>query len=190
MVAFTSTFDSYADNALAKNGDQTCYNALVGFCRKIGEAIDVVPDAEVLSGISALLPALLALPNLLTPEQRILPSHGYVRHNLFICPNEAFSVLAAVWPAGVVSPIHDHKTWCVFGIYEGVIRETRYIQSAAGVVSTRDLMAGDVTHLPVDVPDIHCMHNATGEPAFSIHVYGGDADQIGPNVKNIYNSES
>ena len=66
----------------------------------------------------------------------------------------------------------------------------RPLGGAAAAVSTKDLLAGDVTHLPVDVPNIHCMHNATGEPAYSIHVYGGDADQIGPNVKNIYNSES
>ena len=190
MVAFISTFNSYADNSLAKHGDQACYNALVAFCCQIGETIDAAPDAKVLSGIAALLPPLLAMPNLLMPEQRVLPSHGYVRHNLFVCPSEAFSVLAAVWPAGVVSPIHDHKTWCVFGVYEGMIREIRYVQSAATVVSTSDLSPGDVTHLPVDVPDIHCMHNATGEPAISIHVYGGDADQLGPNVKNIYGSES
>ena len=190
MVAFISTFNSYADNSLAKHGDQACYNALVAFCCQIGETIDAAPDAKVLSGIAALLPPLLAMPNLLTLEKRVLPSHGYVRHNLFICPSEAFSVLSVVWPAGIVSPIHDHKTWCAFGVYEGVIRETRYTQSGAVEVSASDLLVGDVAHLPVDVPDIHCMYNPTDEPAISIHVYGGDADQLGPNVKNIYTSET
>ena len=190
FAAGSSADDSFADDSFGADGDRTCQSGLGAFCRRVGEIIDGAPAAEVPSRIAAVLPPLLATPNLLTPEQRAVPPHGYARHDLFICPGEAFSVLAVVWPAGIVSPIHDHKTWCAFGVYEGVIRETRYVESAAAVVCATDLLAGDVAHLPVDVPDIHCMHNPSDEPAISIHVYGGDAGQLGPNVKNIYTSES
>ncbi len=190
MDTFVPTFDLYADDSFATDGDQTCRAGLGAFCRRVGGIIDEAPEAEIPTRIAALLPPLLATPELLTAEQRAVPPHGYARHDLFICPSEAFSVLAVVWPAGIVSPIHDHKTWCAFGVYEGVIRETRFARSAAAVVSATDLLAGDVAHLPVDEPDIHCMHNPSDEPAISIHVYGGDAGQLGPNVKNIYTSES
>ena len=190
FAADSSAAGSSADDSFDADGDRTCHAGLGAFCRRVGEIIDAAPEAEVPSRIAAVLPPLLATANLLTPEQRAVPPHGYARHDLFICPSEAFSVLAVVWPAGIISPIHDHKTWCAFGVYEGVIRETRYVQTAAAVVSTTDLFAGDVADLPVDAPDIHCMQNPTGEPAISIHVYAGDAGQLGPNVKNIYASET
>ncbi len=174
-------------------GGGTFHAGLAAFCRRVGEVIDTAPAAEIAARIAALLPPLLATPNLLAPEQRAVPPRGYGRHDVFICPNEAFSVLAAVWPAGFVSPIHDHMTWCALGIYEGVIRETRYApvgDAAAAPVSVTDLMAGDVAYLPVDSPDIHCMHNPTGEPAISIHVYGDATTKLGPNLKTIYTAES
>jgi len=181
---------------LDADGDRACNYDLVAFCRRAAGIIDAVPEAEVPSRISAVLRPLLATPGLLAPERREVPTEGYVRHDLFVCPDEAFSVLAVVWPARIVSPIHDHKTWCAFGVYEGAIRETRYVRakSAAGdaatVISSNDLASGDVAHLPVDAPDIHCMHNPTSDPAISIHVYGGDAGKLGPNVKRIYTSET
>ena len=79
----------------------------------------------------------------------------------------------------------------------GAIHETRYGRAgadagggAAAVISSTDLSSGDVAHLPVDAPDIHCMHNPTSDLAITIHVYGGDAGELGPNVKRIYTSET
>ena len=98
-----------------------------------------------------------------------------------------------MWPAGIVSPIHDHKTWCAFGVFEGVIRETRYDHCPdeedylnAVPVETKNWVSGDVVHLPVGGGDIHCMHNPTDRAAVSIHVYGGNSAKIGPNVLNVY----
>ncbi len=175
------------------DGDRASHRGHAGlgaFCRRVGGIIDSAPASEIPARIAALLPPLLALPDLLTPEQRALPPHGYGRHNLFICPDERFSVLAAVWPSGIVSPIHDHMTWCALGVYEGVVRETRYVpgevDGQAVAVSVAELAAGDVAHLPLDAPDIHCMHNPTDAPTISIHVYAGDAVKLGPNLKKIY----
>ncbi len=185
MDTLIPTFDSPV-----ADGDAAYHSRLGAFCRRVGEIIDSAPATEIPTRIAALLQPLLATPNLLTPEQRAVPPQGYGRHDVFICPDEGFSVLAAVWPAGIVSPIHDHLTWCALGVLEGVIRETRYApgraaadHGAAAPVSVTDLMAGDVVHLPVGAPDIHSMHNPTGEPAISIHVYAGDAGKLGPMSK-------
>ncbi len=167
---------------------------LGAFCRRVGEIIGDAPAAEVPARIAAELAPLLAAPDLLTPAQRAVPAQGYGRHNVFICPDEGFSVLAAVWPAGIVSPIHDHMTWCALGVYQGVIRETRYVpageDAVARPVAVNDLLPGAVAHLPHDVPDIHSMHNPGEAPAISIHVYAGDADKLGPNLKKIYTAET
>ena len=163
------------------------------FCQSVGRIVDDNPIEDVPKKIADILPEILGDRGLLTAEQKSLPPQGYGRHDVFLCPNDDFSIIAAVWPAGIVSPIHDHKTWCTFGIFEGVIQETRYRVDAAGPdgldvlpTETVDWVAGDVAHLPVGRGDIHCMHNPTDRTAVSVHVYGGNSVKIGPNVVNIY----
>jgi predicted metal-dependent enzyme (double-stranded beta helix superfamily) len=42
---------------------------------------------------------------------------------LHVEPDGGFSIQAIVWPAGRITRIHDHVTWCVFGIIQGVLDE-------------------------------------------------------------------
>ena len=192
MDSLVQTLDSPV--GLDDRVSQAGHAGLGAFCRRVGEIIGAAPAAEVPGRIAAELAPLLAAPDLLTPAQRAVPAQGYGRHNVFICPDERFSVLAAVWPAGIVSPIHDHMTWCALGVYQGVVRETRYVPGEADgqavAVSVAELMAGDVAHLPLDAPDIHAMHNPTDAPTISIHVYAGDAAKLGPNLRKIYSAEA
>ncbi|MBI05192.1 MAG: hypothetical protein CMI96_05180 [Pelagibacteraceae bacterium] len=163
------------------------------FCRTVSDLVAENPIGDVPALISSYLPEILKDRELLTQEQKLLPPTGYGRHDVFLCPNDDFSIIAAVWPAGIVSPIHDHKTWCTFGVFEGVIQETRYEvdpmnPGSLDVISTetREWVAGDVAHLPVGDGDIHCMHNPTDRTAVSVHVYGGNSEKLGPNVIKIY----
>ena len=57
---------------------------------------------------------------MLTAEQRVGDPRSYRSHVLHIEPDGAFSIVALVWRPGQVTPIHDHVTWCVFGVIEGV----------------------------------------------------------------------
>jgi predicted metal-dependent enzyme (double-stranded beta helix superfamily) len=168
---------------------------LSAFCREVGEVLHDVPDAEAPARVAEMLPGLLATPGLLEAEQRVVPPGcPYGRHTIFLCPGDRFSVLAMVWPAGVVSPIHDHLTWCAFGVYEGVLRQTMYVPTGrerdghklAEATRADILCAGECGSLPVDEPDIHAMSNPTGRDTISIHVYGGNAAKQGPNLKAIY----
>ena len=85
------------------------------FCRTVSRIIAETPIEKVPELISDYLPKALKAQGLLTAEQTALPPTGYGRHDVFLCPNDDFSIIAAVWPAGIFSPIHDHKTWCTFG---------------------------------------------------------------------------
>jgi predicted metal-dependent enzyme (double-stranded beta helix superfamily) len=163
------------------------------FCRTVGRLVADNPVEEVPALIAEYLPEILGDRDLLTAEQKAVPDEGYGRHDVFLCPNDDFSIIAAVWPAGIVSPIHDHKTWCTFGVFEGVIQETRYRVNPADPngldvipTQTAEWVAGDVAHLPVGGGDIHCMHNPTDCAAVSVHVYGGNSVKLGPNVVKVY----
>ena len=162
-------------------------------CRRIGEIVRHTAEVDVPRRVAELLPPMLQDDDLLTDAQRAVPASGYARHDVFLCPADAFSVLAVVWPPGISTPIHDHATWCAFGVYEGTIRDTHY--APVGVAGDRPLaevarvferQPGDVAHLPVASPNIHCVHNPTDRPAISIHIYGGNAQKLGPNVEKIY----
>lgn len=172
-------------------GRPTSALGLADFCHRVGDLVSSLPKTALPARIAALLPALLANRNLLTPAQRALPPAGYGRYDIFICPNQAFSVVAAVWPAGIMTAIHDHRAWCAFGVYEGAIREIRYAPVQAGACDVRpieivDCGPGAARHLPTDRPDIHAMHNPTDRAAISIHVYGEDSATLGPNVAKVY----
>jgi len=166
---------------------------LKNFCKTVGRLVADNPVDQVPGLIAEYLPEILIDRTLLGPEHKALPPEGYGRHDVFLCPNDDFSIIAAVWPAGIVSPIHDHQTWCTFGVFEGVIQETRYRAASddprcleAVAVETVNHLAGDVAHLPVGGGDIHCMHNPTDRAAVSVHIYGGNAVKRGHNVVKVY----
>jgi 3-mercaptopropionate dioxygenase len=166
---------------------------LKNFCKTVGRLVADNPVDQVPGLIAEYLPEILIDRTLLGPEHKALPPEGYGRHDVFLCPNDDFSIIAAVWPAGIVSPIHDHQTWCTFGVFEGVIQETRYRAASddprcleAVAVETVNHLAGDVAHLPVGGGDIHCMHNPTDHAAVSVHIYGGNSVKLGPNVVKVY----
>ncbi len=163
------------------------------FCAQVRRVVEENPVGDVPAKVAELLPALLADPTFLTPEQMALPGDGYARHEIFLCPEDRFTVQALIWPAGITSPIHDHSAWCAFGVYDGVVEETRYRvvdadcdRPTAAPVSVRAWVPGEAGSLPLGSDDIHGMHNPADRPSISIHVYGGNLAKDGPNVGLIY----
>jgi len=170
--------------------------ALWRLCRAVGAVVDSAAPCDVPRRVAALLPGILSVPGLLTPAQLAAPCEGYGRNPLFLCPRDRFSVLAMVWPAGVETPVHDHRTWCAFGVYGGELDDTRYDPAEASEDCTRAVpravlrhRAGAAAHLPADAPNIHRIHNPTGTLAVSLHVYGGNCELLGPNLDRVYSVE-
>ncbi len=87
-------------------------------------------DAERLlddpHAIGTRLGALLAYDGWLAPEHRVPSQESYRQHLLHVSPCRRLSIVALVWLPGQRTPIHDHVSWCVVGVYEGRERETRY----------------------------------------------------------------
>lgn len=88
-------------------------------------------------------------------------------------PDDTFSIVALVWRPGQETPIHDHVTWCVFGVVQGVEHEELFTldegQDVLIEAGTSTNGAGDVSGF-APPGDIHRVRNAGDETAISIHV--------------------
>lgn len=152
-------------------------------------------------------------PALLAPRHREPAEDGYNQHILHVEPDGSFSVVALVWLPGQETPVHDHVSWCVPGVYRGREEEIRYRLEGA----TRDeataarpgdderatgdegegdgpvlVEAGREINQPGTVVtltppgDIHHVRNPGPEKAISIHVYGADIGQLGSSIRRTY----
>jgi predicted metal-dependent enzyme (double-stranded beta helix superfamily) len=79
-------------------------------------------------------------------------------------PAGRYSIVALVWRPGQATPIHDHRCWCVVGVWRGLERETTYelhcdddpyVVLRGATVSQR----GDVSVLVPPDEDVHRVEN-------------------------------
>ncbi len=128
-------------------------------------------------------------PDILTPAERLGDAAGYRCHVLHAEPDGSFSVTAMVWRPGQVTPIHDHVTWCVFGVLQGTEYEELYALSADGSqlteVGRSQNNCGEVSGF-APPGDIHRVRNHGAEIAVSLHVYGADILRLGSSVRRVY----
>jgi predicted metal-dependent enzyme (double-stranded beta helix superfamily) len=134
----------------------------------------------------------LPTPDVLAPEQRVGDHRGYRSYPLHTEPDGSFSVVALIWRPGQVTPIHDHVTWCVFGVIQGVEHEELFeLDEERGClveVGTSTNTVGDVNGF-APPGDIHRVRNVGDDTAISIHVYGTDVSRIGSSVRRYYDQE-
>jgi 3-mercaptopropionate dioxygenase len=129
-------------------------------------------------------------PEILTDEQRHGDPQGYRCHLLHADPDGSFSVTALVWQPGQATPIHDHVTWCVFGVIQGDEHEERYVLREDGWLEldgTSVNATGDVAGL-VPPGDIHRVRNAGVDTAISLHIYGTDLSRLGSSIRRVYDN--
>lgn len=140
-------------------------------------------EVELTSGVAERLRALLADDRtFLPPEYQRPDPDSYVMYPLHVEPG--FSIAAAVWDIGQVSPIHDHGTWGVIGIYGGVEHEQRFGPPVTpGTepphrLGESDLHPGEVSICCTSDHDVHRVSCASNTPCVGIHVYGADIGSI------------
>jgi predicted metal-dependent enzyme (double-stranded beta helix superfamily) len=128
-------------------------------------------------------------PEILTAAERRGDPGGYQCHVLHAEPDGSFSVTAMVWRPGQITPVHDHVTWCVFGVLQGIEYEELYTVSADGQyleeVGRSQNLAGEVSGF-APPGDIHRVRNCGDEVAVSLHVYGADITRLGSSVRRTY----
>jgi 3-mercaptopropionate dioxygenase len=126
----------------------------------------------------------LPSPDVLTAEQRLGSPDDYCAHTLHVEPDGSFSIIALVWQPGQVTRVHDHMTWCVFGVIQGVEHEDLF-DADLNVIGSSDNHVGDVSGF-APPGDIHRVHNTADATAISIHIYGTDVTRIGSSVRRYY----
>jgi predicted metal-dependent enzyme (double-stranded beta helix superfamily) len=119
----------------------------------------------------------------LQPQHYRSGTSSYTRNLIYKAPDESLSLYALVWLPGQWTPVHDHGSWGVVGVVEGVLEERSYVRLSLdrgandGVELVRGgivlLRSGAVTSFVPNPDHIH----VTGVPpersrAVSIHLYG------------------
>jgi predicted metal-dependent enzyme (double-stranded beta helix superfamily) len=151
----------------------------------VRSAVDVHADwSQTAELVAEQLRRNLPSPDVLTPEQRLGSPDGYRSHTLHVEPDGSFSIIGLVWRPGQVTRIHDHMTWCVFGVIQGVEHEELF-DADLNLLGESDNHVGDVCGF-APPGDIHRVDNTTGATAISIHVYGTDVTRIGSSVRRYY----
>jgi len=128
-------------------------------------------------------------PEILTEQERAGDPDGYRCHVVHAEPDGSFSVTVMVWRPGQVTPIHDHVTWCVFGVLQGVEYEELYAVGEDGSylreVGRSQNVTGEVSGF-APPGDIHRVRNCGDDVAISVHVYGADITRLGSSVRRTY----
>jgi 3-mercaptopropionate dioxygenase len=152
---------------------------------RVRMAVDRHADwAETAQLVAEQLRRHLPTADVLTADERLGSADGYVTHPLHIEPDGSFSIIALVWRPGQVTRIHDHLTWCVFGVIQGVEHEDLY-DVHLNVIGRSDNHVGDVSGF-APPGDIHRVHNTADTTAISIHIYGTDVTRVGSSVRRYY----
>jgi predicted metal-dependent enzyme (double-stranded beta helix superfamily) len=123
-------------------------------------------------------------PEVLTAGQRAGSPDSYQGHTLHVEPDGSFSIVGLVWRPGQITRIHDHTTWCVFGVVQGVEHEDLF-EADLNLIGSDDNHVGDVSGF-APPGDIHRVHNTAGTTAISIHVYGTDVTRLGSSARRYY----
>ncbi|RJF96787.1 cysteine dioxygenase [Noviherbaspirillum cavernae] len=137
--------------------------------------------------VLALAPLMLDLieqaGTFLEPQHYRSSDAGYTRNLIFNAPDESLSLYSIVWLPGQWTPVHDHGSWGVVGVVEGVLEERSYVRLSPdrGANEEIDLVRGGTVllrHGAVTsfVPNPDHIH-VTGVPAersraVSLHLYG------------------
>jgi predicted metal-dependent enzyme (double-stranded beta helix superfamily) len=149
-----------------------------------------VSESEVLRRGKPLMAQLLATPGSV-PEPAFKPREDRFAMNLLHAPKDKiFSVNGATWLPGQTTPIHDHLTWAMVGLYDGEERESIFRRTddrtnpkmaRLELASERVNTKGHITTL--GGAGIHRIDNLSSRPSRSIHVYGSD---IGNTERHSY----
>ena len=148
-------------------------------------AIDVHADWSTTAQLVAdRLRTQLPGPEILTPEQRLGTPDRAASHTLHVEPDGSFSIIAVIWRPGQVTRIHDHTSWCVFGVIQGIEHEELY-DADLNLIGHNEGRVGDVNGF-APPGDLHRVHNTSDEVTITLHVYGTDVTRVGSSVRRYY----
>src|SRR5258706_6202704 len=126
----------------------------------------------------------------LRAEHRIGDPGRYMRHILYVDPEDAFVITAITWLPGQQSPVHGHYVWCAYGVAEGELTEERFrAPDFLDPIGVSTLRGGDIAELDLGGPVYHRVANRTQAPLVTLHVYGVAAGSLTTGINRIFGEE-
>jgi predicted metal-dependent enzyme (double-stranded beta helix superfamily) len=160
-------------------------NRLSPLVAGIRTAVDSLADwAETAQLVADQLRSHLPTPDVLTAAQRLGSPDDYCAHNLYVEPDGSFSIVVLVWRPGQITRIHDHITWCVYGVLQGMEHEELFDEHL-NLLGENDNHPGEVSGF-APPGDIHRVRNTGTNAAISLHIYGTDVSRVGSSVRHYY----
>jgi predicted metal-dependent enzyme (double-stranded beta helix superfamily) len=165
------------------------YN-LTKFTADVTEIVQHENDAvKIVDAIKPLMAKIIEVDGFL-PEQYTKPVSKEQPFGLYLihkAPQDAFTVMSAIWPPNGGTPVHDHAgSWAVEVILDGSLHTKRFKRldddSRPGHAELRqtaelDIPARAIAHVIPPDQDVHQFTNITDRPVLSFHIYGGDITQ-------------
>ena len=117
------------------------------------------------------------------PEYLYENPDNYSRNVVYIDENNQLGLYVLVWLPGQWTPVHDHGTWGMVGIMQGVLYEYNYTRidrqpqdADNGIQLMRGgsmaLAQGSLTSFVADPDHIHLTGNPGPAKVVSLHLYG------------------
>ena len=94
-----------------------------------------------------------------------------------------YTITSVVFWQGYCTPVHNHNTWGLIGIWRGEEQEERFKRADDGTradhvqlrpAGTQINTPGSICHLIPPDEEIHRIRTVSPQPSCSVHVYGGD----------------
>ena len=156
--------------------------------RFISQAIELNrKHSEPADCVLAIAPLMLDLidkvDRFLEPDHYRSDADHYSRNLIYSAPDETLSLYSLVWLPGQWTPVHDHGSWGVVGVVEGVLEERAYVRLSpdrgadTGIELARGgvvlLGPGAVTSFVPNPDHIHVTGVAEERSrTVSLHLYG------------------
>jgi predicted metal-dependent enzyme (double-stranded beta helix superfamily) len=143
--------------------------------------------AEPADCVLALAPLMLELAahaaGFLEPRHYRGQAEHYARNLVYEAPDASLSLYTLVWSPGQWTPVHDHGSWGVVAVLQGVLEERNYVRLSPdrgadeGIELARGgvilLGPGAVTSFVPNPDHIHVTGVPDDRPtAVSLHLYG------------------
>jgi predicted metal-dependent enzyme (double-stranded beta helix superfamily) len=108
---------------------------------------------------------------------------------LFRAADRSLSLFSLVVPPGAMTPVHDHLTWGLVGLYRGAQDEEFYEPTGAELVCTRrrPLEPGDFYALLPPRNDIHRVRTTSAVTSVSIHLLANDTGCV---LRHTYDEDT
>jgi 3-mercaptopropionate dioxygenase len=123
----------------------------------------------------------------LRPEHRVGDPTRYMRHLVYVDPDDEFVITAITWLPGQQSPVHGHYVWCAYGVAEGELTEEMFkAPEMLEPIGTRVIREGELADLDLGGPLYHRVSNRTNRPLVTLHVYGVASGMLTTGINRLY----